>query len=70
MIGCRIAITKILTSEINDIMAAIHTLFGCWAQMKYLVGRNNKWVAYPLDPGQTSALKMKTRSAQSFNVYL
>ena len=37
---------------------------------KVLVGELNEWVANPLGPGQTSALKIKTRSAQSFNVYL
>ena len=30
---------------------------------KVLVGELNEWVANPLGPGQTSALKIKTRSA-------
>ena len=28
-----------------------------------MVVRTNEWVVYPLDPGQTSALQIKTRSA-------
>ena len=37
---------------------------------KYLVGRTNEWVANPLGPGQTSVLRIKTRPALLFNIYL
>ena len=37
---------------------------------KVLGWGTNEWVANSLGPEQTSALQIKTRSAQPFNVYL
>ena len=45
---------------------------GVWflGQVKYLVGRSNEWVAYPLGPGQTSAHLFLERESEAIRHYI